>query len=75
MTVVPRVPWPVVAVVGCYAGSIEAGTRAMAPLRDLAPAVADFMMPRRTGVELIRALRREPALTNKQNLVRAVQNL
>jgi FAD/FMN-containing dehydrogenase len=37
---------PVVAVVGCYVGSVEAGAQAMAPLRDLAPPIANLMAPR-----------------------------
>ena len=37
---------PVVAVLGCYAGPVAAGERAMAPLAALAPPVADVMRPR-----------------------------
>lgn len=37
---------PVVAVVGCYAGPLDAGARALAPLKTLATPVADLMAPR-----------------------------
>jgi FAD/FMN-containing dehydrogenase len=37
---------PVVGVVGCYAGRPDAGARAMAPLRDFAPPVADRLSVR-----------------------------
>jgi FAD/FMN-containing dehydrogenase len=50
----PAAPWvpeavrgePVVVVLGCYAGSPEAGERAMAPLRDFAEPVADLLTVR-----------------------------
>src|SRR5688500_12857051 len=38
---------PVVVIVGCYAGPLEEGARALAPLGDLAPPVANLMEPRR----------------------------
>jgi FAD/FMN-containing dehydrogenase len=37
---------PVVGIMGCYAGPPEAGARAMAPLRDLAPPLADRLSVR-----------------------------
>jgi FAD/FMN-containing dehydrogenase len=37
---------PVVAVAGCFAGPLDAGARAMAPLAALAPPVANLMVPR-----------------------------
>lgn len=37
---------PVVAVVGCYAGTLDEGARALAPLGTLAPPVANVIQPR-----------------------------
>jgi FAD/FMN-containing dehydrogenase len=37
---------PVVAVVGCYAGPLDAGARALAPLKTFANPIADLMTPR-----------------------------
>jgi FAD/FMN-containing dehydrogenase len=37
---------PVVMVIGCYAGPLDDGARAVAPLRDLAKPVADELRPR-----------------------------
>ncbi|HEX2772162.1 MAG TPA: FAD-binding oxidoreductase [Micromonosporaceae bacterium] len=37
---------PVVAVVGCYAGPLDDGARAMAPLGTLAPPIANVIQPR-----------------------------
>jgi len=37
---------PVVAIVGCYAGPLDEGARALAPLAELAPTVANLMQPR-----------------------------
>ncbi len=37
---------PMVALVGCYAGPLADGDRALAPLRELAPPVADLIQPR-----------------------------
>jgi FAD/FMN-containing dehydrogenase len=38
---------PVVAILGCYAGAVDAGARAMAPLRGFADPLADLMTVRR----------------------------